>query len=168
VAAWRRFCIQSGSRRDPDATQSADLETGLSGSVSVPPEFLGALISRQIDSDDVLSRLHVPVLVTHGRRDQIVLPSMAGHILRTCRTATPSWYDGAGHAPFIEDARRFNTELGDLVEQQAGPGHARTSPEGTAPETHRRPVRDCGAPFGTNSHRLPRECVRDAAVRPTL
>ena len=32
----------------------ADLETGLCGSVSVPPQVLGALISRQIDSDDVL------------------------------------------------------------------------------------------------------------------
>ena len=115
IAALRRFWhSMTAEPLDP-----ADLETGLSGSVSVPPEVLGALISRQIDSDDVLSRLHVPVLVTHGRRDEIVLPSMAGHILRTCRTSTASWYDRVGHAPFIEDAPRFNTELGDLVEQVA-------------------------------------------------
>ena len=77
--------------------------------------MLGALISRQIDSDDVLTRLHVPVLVTHGRQDQIVSPSMADHILRVCPTATASWYDVVGHAPFIEDPERFNRELAELV-----------------------------------------------------
>ena len=99
ITALRRFWhAMTAGPLDP-----AELETGLCGSISVPPQVLGALISRQIDSDDVLSRLGVPVLVTHGRRDQIVLPSMAEHILRACPTATASWYDGAGHAPFIED-----------------------------------------------------------------
>ena len=61
----------------------------------------------------------MPVLVTHGRRDQIVSPSMADHILRVCPTATASWYETVGHAPFIEDAGRFNPELGDLVQRVA-------------------------------------------------
>jgi pimeloyl-ACP methyl ester carboxylesterase len=115
IAALRRFW----HRMTVEPLDPADLETGLSGSVSVPPEVLGALISRQIDSDDVLRRLRMPVLVTHGRRDEIVLPAMAEHILRTCPTATASWYDRVGHAPFIEDARRFNSELGDLVQRTA-------------------------------------------------
>ena len=51
IAALRRFWhSMTAQPLDP-----ADLETGLSGSVSVPPEVLGALISRQIDSDDVLA-----------------------------------------------------------------------------------------------------------------
>lgn len=54
----------------------SDFETGLCGSVSVPPQVLGALISRQIDSDDVLTALSVPTLVTHGLKDQIVLPRL--------------------------------------------------------------------------------------------
>jgi non-heme chloroperoxidase len=111
IPALRRFWhSMTAQPLDP-----ADLETGLSGSISVPPPVLGALISRQIDSDDVLSRLRVPVLVTHGRRDEIVSPSMADHILRTCPTATASWYDTIGHAPFIEDSERFNRELAHLV-----------------------------------------------------
>ena len=77
IAALRRFWHSMTAQ----PLDQADLETGLSGSVAVPPEVLGGMISRQIDSDDVLSRLHVPVLVTHGRRDQIVSPSMADHIL---------------------------------------------------------------------------------------
>jgi pimeloyl-ACP methyl ester carboxylesterase len=92
-----------------------DLETGLCGSVSVQPAVLGALISRQIDSDDVLGRLRVPVLVSHGRQDQIILASMAAHVLQVCPTATPSWYDGVGHMPFAEDPERFNRELGELA-----------------------------------------------------
>jgi non-heme chloroperoxidase len=53
----------------------------------------------------------VPVLVTHGRRDEIVLPSMADHVLDVCPTAVASWYDEVGHAPFLEDAGRFDREL---------------------------------------------------------
>jgi pimeloyl-ACP methyl ester carboxylesterase len=93
----------------------SDFETGLCGSVSVPPEVLRALILRQIDSDPVLARTTVPVLVSHGREDQIVLPSMAEHVLQVCPTAQASWYDGVGHVPFAEDPSRFNHELGELA-----------------------------------------------------
>jgi pimeloyl-ACP methyl ester carboxylesterase len=51
------------------------------------------------------------VLVTHGRSDTVVLPSMADYILKHCRTAEASWYDDVGHAPFLEQPLRFNTEL---------------------------------------------------------
>jgi pimeloyl-ACP methyl ester carboxylesterase len=36
---------------------------------------------------------------------------MAEHVLRHCKTAIPSWYEGVGHMPFVEDAERFNLEL---------------------------------------------------------
>ena len=55
--------------------------------MAVLPQVRGALIARQIDRDDVLARLSVPVLVTH---DAIILPSMAGHTLEHCKTAVPS------------------------------------------------------------------------------
>ena len=51
------------------------------------------------------------VLVTHGRADAIVLPSMAEHVLEVCPTARASWYDGVGHLPFVEDPARFDREL---------------------------------------------------------
>jgi pimeloyl-ACP methyl ester carboxylesterase len=73
------------------------------------------LISREINNDDVLSTLTIPVLVTHGRSDDIVLPAMAEHVVAVCKTAQPSWYDGIGHMPFLEDADRFNNELADFV-----------------------------------------------------
>ena len=91
-------------------------ETTLCFNIVVPPQVRRAMIfSRQIDSDDVLSGLTVPVLVTHGDQDTVVLPSMARHVLDVCPTAEASWYEGIGHAPFLEDPERFNRELADFV-----------------------------------------------------
>ena len=92
-----------------------DRETAMCASMVVPPEVRGALISRDIDAGDVLSGLSVPVLVTHGRRDAIILPSMAQHVLETCGAAEASWYEGIGHLPFLEDPVRFDRELGEFV-----------------------------------------------------
>ncbi len=92
-----------------------DFEVALCSTIAVPREVRAALFQREIDSDDVLSTLEVPVLVTHGRHDNVVLPAMAEHILRFCPTAEASWYQDAGHAPFMEDAGRFNTELATFV-----------------------------------------------------
>lgn len=111
IAALRRFWRSMSA----DPLDSTDFETGLCGSVSVPPQVLGALISRQIDSDPVLVQTTVPILVSHGRHDQIVLPSMAEHILQACPTARASWYDRVGHVPFAEDPSRFNHELAELT-----------------------------------------------------
>jgi pimeloyl-ACP methyl ester carboxylesterase len=92
-----------------------DWDTTLCANMVVPPEVRRALISREINNDDVLSTLTIPVLVTHGRSDDIVLPAMAEHVVAVCKTAQPSWYDGIGHMPFLEDADRFNNELADFV-----------------------------------------------------
>jgi pimeloyl-ACP methyl ester carboxylesterase len=92
-----------------------DWNAALCWNMVVPPEVRGALFAREIDADDVLSDLSVPVLVTHGRADAIVLPSMAEHVLATCRTATASWYDDIGHLPFVEDPARFDRELRELA-----------------------------------------------------
>jgi pimeloyl-ACP methyl ester carboxylesterase len=92
-----------------------DFETALAWNVAVPAHVRAALAAREIDDDDVLRTLRVPLLVTHGRDDTVVLPAMAEHVLATCPTAEASWYDGVGHAPHLEAPERFNRELADLV-----------------------------------------------------
>jgi pimeloyl-ACP methyl ester carboxylesterase len=87
------------------------LETALCWNMTVPARIRANLAAREIDDDDVLRSLTVPVLVTQGRADSVVLPAMADHILATCSTATASWYDGVGHVPHIEESERFNREL---------------------------------------------------------
>jgi pimeloyl-ACP methyl ester carboxylesterase len=93
----------------------ADLETILAFNMLVPPAVRGFLIQRQLDFSDVLEGIHIPLLVTHGRADHVVLPAMSEYILERCSTASASWYDGVGHAPFIEEPGRFNRELAAFV-----------------------------------------------------
>ena len=85
--------------------------------MAVPAAIRGALIAREIDGTDIFSRLSVPLLVSHGREDIIVLPSMAEHLLRYCSSAVGSWYDGVGHMPFLEETERFNLELAAFVDR---------------------------------------------------
>lgn len=62
-----------------------------------------------------LKRICVPVLVTHGRKDIVVLPAAAERTAAAITSARLSWYDDCGHSPFQEDAPRFNRELAAFV-----------------------------------------------------
>ena len=92
-----------------------DFETALCWNIVVPAKVRAHLGARTLDDDDVLRALEVPVLVTQGREDTVVLPAMAEHILATCPNAEASWYDGVGHVPFLEAPERFNRELAALT-----------------------------------------------------
>jgi pimeloyl-ACP methyl ester carboxylesterase len=94
---------------------TADYETALSWNMVVPARIRANLAARQLDCDDVLARLEVPVLVTQGRADTVVLPAMAEHALAACPTAEASWYEGVGHMPHVEAPQRFNLELAALT-----------------------------------------------------
>ena len=111
IAAIGRFLRACTSK----PLSAEDWSTALCWNMVVPPEIRGALFARAIDADDILSRLSVPVLVTHGRADLIVLPTMAEHVLEVCKTARASWYDDIGHMPFLEDPARFDRELRELA-----------------------------------------------------
>ena len=93
----------------------ADAESLLAASMTVPARIRASLAAREIDCDDVLAALQVPLLVTQGRSDSIVLPAMAEHILAVCPTAEGSWYEDAAHVPHLEDPERFNRELAALT-----------------------------------------------------
>jgi len=77
----------------------------------VPSHVREALGSRAVDNDDVLRRLTLPVLVSHGLEDRVVLPASSRHIASVIPDAQVSLYPEIGHSPFWEDARRFNREL---------------------------------------------------------
>jgi pimeloyl-ACP methyl ester carboxylesterase len=94
-----------------------DLESAICWNVVVPAAIRAHLAAREIDCDDVLGALQVPVLVTQGRADTVVLPAMAEHVLAACPTARGSWYDGVGHVPHLEEPERFNRELAELTRQ---------------------------------------------------
>lgn len=107
IEAIRRFL------RECTATPltAEDYERALCWNMAVPASVRGALVTREIDSDDVLGTLSKPVLMSQGEEDRMVLPAMGQHIVATCRTAAATWYPKVGHAPFLEAPERFNREL---------------------------------------------------------
>lgn len=111
IAAMRSFVRACVVKPVPDD----DLEAAVCWNVVVPAAVRANLAAREIDCDDVLGALQVPLLVTQGRADSVVLPAMAEHVLATCPTARASWYEGVGHMPHLEAPERFNRELAELA-----------------------------------------------------
>ena len=94
-----------------------EFERAICWNMVVPAKIRAALVSREINSDDVLSPLTKPVLMSQGQQDQVILPAMGEHILSVCSGAIASWYPEVGHAPFLEDPGRFNRELAQFVRE---------------------------------------------------
>jgi pimeloyl-ACP methyl ester carboxylesterase len=95
-----------------------DFATALAYNMLAPIEVRKAIRAWPADLAATVAALRavrVPTLVTHGRRDLVVLPAVAELVAATVPGATASWYDDCGHAPFWEDAARFNRELAALV-----------------------------------------------------
>ena len=85
--------------------------------LSVRPDVRLALLNRDIDASPVLRLIDIPILITQGKKDTIVLPAMAESISSNAKKGSISWYGEVGHAPFAEDSKRFNKELEQFVLQ---------------------------------------------------
>ena len=72
-----------------------------------------------LDHSPTLKTVKVPVLFIHGSKDRHVLPRsteiMKGLVDGAGGKSIRIVYDGIGHAPFIEDAGRFNADLRKFV-----------------------------------------------------
>lgn len=92
-----------------------DMATALAYNMMVPAKVRGFLGGRPANYEDVLVKIKVPVLVTQGREDQLVLPAMSEHTLSLVKHAKGVFYDGVGHSPFYEVTDRFNADLATFV-----------------------------------------------------
>jgi non-heme chloroperoxidase len=112
IAATRQFlhnCFEQKPSQD-------DFETMLAFNMMVPPKVRSNMADgRMLNIDDILAALKLPVLVTHGAADRIALPAAAKYTVAKISGARLSLYDGVGHAPFWENAARFNAELAAFV-----------------------------------------------------
>lgn len=93
---------------------ASDFETMLAFNMMAPRHVRLALMGRPMDIEAKLRALSLPVLVTHGDQDKLVLASMGRYTAETVPGARLSLYQNIGHAPFWEDAPRFNRELAEL------------------------------------------------------
>ena len=111
VDALERF-LRDCMHEDPSPE---DLSLMLGYNVLVPPHVRTSLHSRTVTHDDDLREVEVPVLVTHGEADGVVLPAAAEEHATLIETADRSMYPDVGHAPFWEAPERFNRELREFV-----------------------------------------------------
>ena len=92
----------------------ADFRRALGYNMRVPAAVRRAISGWSTDAAQTtaaLAKVRVPVLITHGRRDTVVLPVAAEMAQASMPHARLSWFDDCGHSPFCEDAPRFNREL---------------------------------------------------------
>lgn len=116
IEAMRKF-VRGCTVRPLPAEEFAE---AVAWNVVVHPKVRAAMLAGEFEADDVLNSLNVPVLVSHGEDDTVILPAMAQHILAICPTAKVSWYLGIGHVPHMEDPERFNRELAEFVRHTSG------------------------------------------------
>jgi len=119
--AFLRACYA----KQPD---EADFVTAVAYNFMAPLHVRDALAGWATDPAQVraaFARITVPVLITHGRRDALILPHAAEMTAAAITGATISLYDDCGHAPFYEDAARYNRELAAFVARAQAPAQER-------------------------------------------
>ncbi|MEN3975620.1 alpha/beta hydrolase [Emcibacter sp. SYSU 3D8] len=77
----------------------------------VPPVVRFNMLRRAADNTAVARDAHLPVLVPHGDADRLMPLASGRHLADSFPQARLSVYEGIGHAPFLEAAERFNSEL---------------------------------------------------------
>ncbi|TAJ37795.1 MAG: alpha/beta hydrolase [Reyranella sp.] len=97
----------------------AEFRRALAYNIKVPAAVrraIGGWSTEAAPTIAALAKVRVPVLITHGRRDTVVLPAAAEMTRAAMAQARLSWFDDCGHSPFSEDAPRFNSELTSFVQ----------------------------------------------------
>ena len=96
----------------------AEFRRALAYNMRVPAAVRRAIAGWSTGAEQTITALRkvrVPVLITHGRQDEVVLPAASEMSLAAMPHARLSWFDDCGHSPFSEHAARFNVELADFV-----------------------------------------------------
>ncbi|TMJ52131.1 MAG: alpha/beta hydrolase [Alphaproteobacteria bacterium] len=115
ITATRAF-LHGCFSRQPSAD---DYETMLAFNMMVLPKVRAGLGGRPLDASHMMSKLKLPVLVTHGAEDRNAKVGAGQYTASIIPGAKLSIYEGIGHSPFYEDAPRFNTELAAFVRAAA-------------------------------------------------
>lgn len=114
TASFVRACVTA-----PLAAEDFDLMLGYNMASPVSARAATLKWSGGTDFAAALPRIKVPVLISHGKRDQVISPDVATEAGRIVGGARISWYEDAGHSPFFEDPARFNAELAAFADEAA-------------------------------------------------
>jgi non-heme chloroperoxidase len=113
IAATRAF-VHGCFVKQPSADE---LETMVAFNMMVPLKVRIGMGGRPLDATEVMSKLKLPVLVTHGADDHNSKVEAARYTASVIPGAKLSIYEGVGHLPFYENAPRFNAELAAFVRE---------------------------------------------------
>lgn len=105
---WRRIPHEPLSTRDHYFMIGVTIQT--------PPTVRSQIIRRTVSPENLYRSIEVPVLITHGEEDTIVLPEAARMHADLFPNARTSLYPEIGHAPFLETPSRFNRELREFID----------------------------------------------------
>jgi non-heme chloroperoxidase len=111
ITATRNF-LHGCFSKQPTAD---DYETMLAFNMMVLPKVRAGLSGRPLDATEMMSKLKLPVLVTHGAEDRNARLGAGQYTASVIPGAKLSIYEGIGHSLFYEDAPRFNSELAAFV-----------------------------------------------------
>lgn len=96
-----------------------EFEAALSYNMAMPAAVRAAHLERPGRDGGILATLDIPVLVTHGTADAVIQAALSEWTAAAVPRSRLSLYEGIGHAPFFEDAQRFNRELAEFVRSTA-------------------------------------------------
>lgn len=82
----------------------------------VPPLVRAAMLGHELATEAAFARLQVPALLLHGADDAVIACEDTVEASRRLPGSTLYVYRGIGHAPFAEDADRFNADLAAFMD----------------------------------------------------
>jgi non-heme chloroperoxidase len=92
-----------------------DFETMLAYNMLTPAKARLDMLTRATPYEEHLKKVKVPVLITHGEKDQVVISAVARYTASVIPHAKTSFYPDCAHMPFWEDSSRFNHELAEFL-----------------------------------------------------
>ncbi|MGC6453112.1 MAG: alpha/beta fold hydrolase [Candidatus Puniceispirillaceae bacterium] len=105
-------------------TPSPDIQeflVSIAGDIRVEGIKWGGAAIQHIDTTDYLPRITAPILILSGNQDIVVKPASLAALIDDLPEAQHVEMQGVGHAPYCEDADRFNGLVQQFIQQNSSP-----------------------------------------------
>ncbi len=83
------------------------------------PSYVGYKYFRSLLTEDLrdrLSRVNMPVLICHGRHDQVCNPGWSEYMAARIPGARLVWFENSGHALMVEEPGKLSREIAAFAE----------------------------------------------------
>ena len=100
-------------RTDMDATRAWFLSMWLTMPAYAGYKYLSTLMRE--DLRDRLAEVKLPLLICHGRHDQVCHPGWAEYMAERVPDARLVWFENSGHALMVEEPDKLSEELARFV-----------------------------------------------------